>query len=87
MVEDQRTEIGALKALGFQVLPAMANFVFAKPPAGISAQEMMQKLKERHIYVRWFSGARVCEYLRISIGTMRQMEQMAAVVREILETV
>ena len=78
---------GALKALGFQVLPAMANFVFAKPPAGISAQEMMQKLKERHIYVRWFSGARIREYLRISIGTMRQMEQMAAVVREILETV
>ena len=54
--------------LGFEVLPSLANFIFARHPghdgAGIAAA-----LRERAILVRHFKQPRIDQFLRISIGT------------------
>ena len=69
-----------LEALGFNVLPSQANFVFAKP-AGNNAAELAQKLREQKILVRYFSAPRINEFLRITIGTDDQMQCMIDVLK------
>ncbi|MEP6826353.1 MAG: histidinol-phosphate transaminase, partial [Ramlibacter sp.] len=58
----------ALWRLGFEVLPSAANFVFARHPAH-DAEQLVQKLRARHVLVRHFRETRIAQYLRISVGT------------------
>jgi len=71
-----------LQFLGFDVLPSQANFVFAKPKAN-NAAELAQKLREHKIIVRYFSAPRINEFLRITIGTDEQMQQLIAVLKQL----
>ncbi len=64
-----------LRRLGFDVPPSSANFVFAKPPACISAEKLYQNLKAKGILVRYFKTEGISDRLRITIGTMEQMER------------
>lgn len=57
-----------LVALGFEVLPSAANFLFVRNPAH-SAEALFLGLRERKVIVRYFNKPRISEYLRISIGT------------------
>jgi histidinol-phosphate aminotransferase len=74
---------GKLLALGFEVLPSTANFIFVRHPqqdaAGLAA-----RLRERSIIVRHFSLPRIEQYLRITIGTDAQCGLLAAALEEIL---
>lgn len=72
-----------LKALGFRVLESKANFVFASPP-GLSGAEYQKKLRERNILIRRFDLPRIRDFLRITIGSMAQMEALIAATKEIL---
>ena len=72
-----------LKALGFEVLPSKANFLFAKTDK-MDGGVLYQKLKEKGILVRHFTNPRICQYNRITIGTLEQMERFVEVVEEIL---
>jgi len=73
-VVDTRERVAkTLRGLGFTVLPSAANFVFAKPP-GITGAEFFSALRERGILVRHFSGERVADFLRVSIGTDDEMD-------------
>lgn len=71
-----------LQALGFQVLPSQANFVFAKPTTN-NAAELAQKLREHKILVRYFNAPRINEFLRITIGTDQQMQQLISVLKQL----
>jgi histidinol-phosphate aminotransferase len=62
-----------LNALGFEVLPSQTNFVFAKAPK-FPAREWLEKLRENNILVRWFNYPETRDYLRITIGTEREMK-------------
>jgi histidinol-phosphate aminotransferase len=73
-----------LKRLGFEVLPSMANFVFAKHPA-IPGGALYQELRNRGVLVRHFSSARLDEYNRITIGSAEQMAEFIRILTEILE--
>ena len=73
-----------LTALGFRVLPSQTNFILVRPP-GFSAQDWLGKLRERKILVRWFDHAGVREYLRITIGTPAEIEQLLNAVRTVLK--
>ena len=64
-----------LSALGFQVLPSQTNFILVRPPA-FSAQEWLQKLRNRKILVRWFKTPELKDYLRITIGTPEEMASL-----------
>jgi histidinol-phosphate aminotransferase len=69
-----------LEALGFTVLPSQANFLFAKSSTHNAAQ-LAQKLREHKILVRHFSAKRIQDFLRITIGTDEQMQQMIKVIQ------
>ncbi|WP_444899810.1 histidinol-phosphate transaminase [Microbulbifer sp. VAAC004] len=77
-----RTE-EALLELGFEVIPSKANFILAKPPAP-GAEALYLALRELGILVRYFNKPRISEYLRISIGTDQEMDQLIGNCKEIL---
>ncbi len=72
-----------LAKLEFEVLPSVANFVFARHPrhdaAGLAAA-----LRERAIIVRHFRAPRIDQFLRITIGTDAQCDALLAALGEIL---
>lgn len=72
-----------LAALGFTFPKSYGNFIFAAHEK-VSAQEIFEKLKERHIYVRHWNRERIDNYLRITIGTDEQMDALFAALREII---
>ncbi|MST51726.1 histidinol-phosphate transaminase [Hornefia butyriciproducens] len=72
-----------LEKAGFQVIPSIANFVFAKSDR-IDGGTLYRKLKERKILIRHFDNPRITQYNRITIGTQEEMERLMAAIREIL---
>lgn len=82
VVATRETFVADLKALGFDVLPSAANFVFAAHPKW-NAKELLERLRERKILVRAFSGPRLERHARISIGTDAQMERLVEVLGEL----
>lgn len=64
-----------LRALGFQFPDSKSNFIFVTHPK-VSAKKLFEALKKENIYVRFLGGARIEEYLRISIGTHSEMENL-----------
>lgn len=76
--------VAALAELGFSVLPSGANFVFARHPAFAGA-DLAAALRERGIIVRHFSKPqRIDPFLRITVGTDPQCDELLAALREIL---
>lgn len=75
----------ALCGMGFDVKQSQTNFLFASHHT-VPAREIFEKLKQRHIYVRYFSKKRIENYLRITVGTEEQMDQFLEAVREITGT-
>ena len=75
-----------LKALGFEVLPSKANFLFAKHN-DIDGSDLYLKLKEKGVLVRHFTNERICQYNRITIGTEEQMSILVETIKKIMEEV
>ncbi|ARU05402.1 histidinol-phosphate transaminase [Comamonas serinivorans] len=75
-----------LTALGFEVLPSQANFLFVRHPAHDAAR-LAAALRERAVLVRHFSQARIAQYLRISIGTPAQCDRLVSALTEIFKAV
>lgn len=73
-----------LVKLGFRVLPSMANFIFALNSEFDSAEEYYLALKERNILVRYFNEERLRDFVRITVGTMEQMDALIDATKEIL---
>ena len=84
IIENRRYVSEELKALGFEMTDSMTNFIFAKHPS-VSGDEIYKGLRERGILVRHFSTPRICEYNRITVGSMDEMRALVAAVKEILE--
>jgi histidinol-phosphate aminotransferase len=68
LVTRRRLEEG-LTALGFEVLPSSANFVFARLGSDARARAAYQFLKGRGILVRYFDRPLLADGLRITVGT------------------
>ena len=76
--------VGELENLGFTVLPSQANFVFARHDR-LAGETVYRKLKEDGVLVRWFDGDRIRDYVRITIGSMEQMETLVEALTALLE--
>jgi histidinol-phosphate aminotransferase len=72
-----------LEALGFEVLPSAANFVFARHPHH-DGDALAAALRQRAILVRRFSAPRIADHLRITVGTDAQIDRLLAALSEIL---
>ena len=73
-----------LQALGFEVLPSAANFVFARHPRA-RGETLAARLRERHVLVRHFRApARIADFLRITVGTEAQCAALLGALRDIL---
>ena len=76
--------VSDLEALGFEVLPSGANFIFAMHPAH-AGEELTAKLREQNIIVRHFKKpTRIAPYLRITIGTDAQSERLMNALKSII---
>lgn len=68
--------VAGLGALGFDVLPSAANFVFARHPA-MPGGELAARLREQGIIVRHFrKPARIDPFVRITVGTDAQCDTL-----------
>jgi histidinol-phosphate aminotransferase len=74
---------GELAALGFDVVPSAANFVFARHP-GHDAAALAASLKEKEIFVRHFKLPRIDQHLRISIGTDAECDALVNALRALI---
>ncbi|MCR4604623.1 MAG: histidinol-phosphate transaminase [Eubacterium sp.] len=77
VVATRERTVKELEKRGFTVLPSASNFIFARPSDG-NAKGIFEKLREKSIYVRYFSADRTKEFLRITIGTDEQMDKLFA---------
>jgi histidinol-phosphate aminotransferase len=64
-----------LTGLGFEVLPSVANFVFARHPA-FSGADLAARLRRHGVIVRHFGKPRIADFLRITIGTEEQCARL-----------
>lgn len=74
-----------LAELGFRFRDSMTNFIFVTHET-VPAQEIFDKLREKHIYVRHFKKPRIDNYLRVSIGTDEEMKRFVEEVEKIVRT-
>jgi len=75
--------VADMQALGFEVLPSAANFIFARHPQRDGA-ELTAELRKRAIIVRHFKAARIDQFMRITIGTDEQCGILVEALKDIL---
>ncbi|WP_087688154.1 histidinol-phosphate transaminase [Pandoraea sp. PE-S2R-1] len=83
VIASREALVERMTALGFEVLPSKANFVFARHPLHDAAQ-LAAALRERAIIVRHFKSARVAQFLRITVGTDAECETFTDALKEVL---
>ncbi len=67
---------------GWQVLPSKANFIFARRP-GIAGADIYGDLKDKGFLVRHFSIPGIEDFIRITIGTDKDMEKLYCLLKEL----
>jgi histidinol-phosphate aminotransferase len=72
-----------LTGLGFEVLPSETNFLLCRPP-GPPAEHWLQAFRSRNLLVRWFDHLPVRDYLRITVGTEKEMAALVKAAKDIL---
>lgn len=72
-----------LTELGFTYPDSMSNFIFASH-AEMDAGVIFNELKKRKIFVRYWNKPRINNHLRITIGTMEEMNKLFGALEEIL---
>ena len=72
-----------LTELGFTYPDSMSNFIFASH-AEMDAGVIFNELKKRKIFVRYWNKPRINNHLRITIGTMEEMDKLFGALEEIL---
>ena len=75
--------VADLEALGFQVLPSAANFIFPRHPQHDAAW-LASELRRQSIIVRYFKQPRIDQFIRITIGTDEQCHRLINALQELL---
>lgn len=74
--------IDFLKGKGWFVLESQTNFIFCRKD-GVPGENTYKRIKEAGILVRHFNTPGIEEYLRITVGTHKQMQALRKVMEEI----
>jgi len=73
----------SLRARGFYVMKTHTNFLFVKHDK-IHASDYYVKLKEEGILTRHFNSERIKDFLRITVGTKAEMDEVIRATEKIL---
>ena len=73
-----------LERMGFGIINSCANFIFAAHNK-VQAMDIYQKLKDNNVLVRYFNKPGIDNYVRITIGTDKQMKILFQNLEKILE--
>jgi len=83
-IKEVRQEfVAEMKTLGFDVMNSYANFVLAKHDK-LSGAEYYKELRSRKILVRHLENERIKDYVRITIGTKEQMDELINATKQIV---
>jgi len=83
VIRSREFVVNGLDGLGFSVIPSSANFVLARHD-DYDAGALAMSLRERGVLVRHFRDERIVQYLRITIGTEQQNQQLLNVLSDII---
>ena len=83
IMENREYTVKELEALGFEILPSRANFIFARTPK-IEGEGLYLELKNKGVLVRHFNNERIKDFNRITIGSRKEMEAFIKAVKDIL---
>ncbi|HJA13261.1 MAG TPA: histidinol-phosphate transaminase [Candidatus Mediterraneibacter merdipullorum] len=75
----KRTE-EELRGMGFITTSSSANFLFVRHPQH-EGRELFEKLRSEKICVRHWDDDRICQYLRITVGTDEEMDLLIGTLR------
>lgn len=84
IMENRAFTANELKKLGFTMPESSANFILAEHTS-VDGDTLYRELKERGVLVRHFTNKRICNAIRITIGTREQMQVLIDQIRDILE--
>ena len=84
IIENREWTKAQLENLGFELTNSLTNFLFARSDA-IDGGTLYEKLKQRGVLVRHFSQNRISDYVRITIGSVEEMNILVENIKEILE--
>lgn len=84
IIETREWTKAELAALGFRFPDSQTNFIFATHPK-YAAKDIFEALKQADIYVRYLGGERIKNYLRISIGTKKEMETLISFLKQYID--
>lgn len=73
-----------LSDLGFAVTPSKTNFIFCKHST-ISGETIYQNLYDAGILVRRWNAPKIKDWLRITVGTPKEMEQLLTELKKITD--
>lgn len=73
-----------LRGMGFDVPESSTNFIFAEH-IKYDAKSIIEYLKTKDIYVRWFNKPRINNRLRITIGTDEEMKALVSALEEYIK--
>jgi histidinol-phosphate aminotransferase len=83
IMANRQSLVSALAELGFEVLPSVANFVFARHRKH-SGADLAARLRQRGVLVRHFQKRRIEDFLRITVGTEEQCSRLIALLRGLI---
>lgn len=72
-----------MQAMGFEIIPSAANFIFARHP-DYEAALLAAGLREQSVIVRYFNKPRIDQFLRITIGTPEENSQLLNALNSII---
>lgn len=84
IVQTRTWTVDEMQKLGFTVMPSYANFIFATHPE-YEAEKLFLALREKNIFVRYFKQIEIANYLRITIGTDEEMQQLLKEIKAFME--
>ena len=83
VIANRQLLISELEALNFDCLPSSANFVLVKHDQ-LDAKQLAEQLREHKIIVRYFATPRIAQFVRITVGTEEQNQQLLTLIRDLL---
>jgi len=80
IIGSRETASKALEAQGYMVTDSKTNFLFVRH-SDYSGQALFERCRDAGILVRYWSKSEISDYIRITIGTEDEMEQLVSVLK------